>query len=225
MVARGVTATVGNVAEPYLQFTHQPDVLLRGLARGDTLATAAYYALPVLSWQAILVGDPLYRPFAVPLERQLENRARSATPASSYAVLRRMRLLDAVNQSAEATALARAALAAKPDLALGIALAERLHAAGDPDAASALGFAVLLKDFSANEWALARQAAQLLVACGRPSSAVEVWRALFAVTLLPRELRLAWLPEAKSAALAAKESNQAAAWQREFEELSPAEKK
>jgi hypothetical protein len=225
MVARGVTATVGNVAEPYLQFTHQPDLLLRGLARGDTLADAAYYALPVLSWQAILIGDPLYRPFAVPLEQQLEDRARVPSPGSSYAVLRRMRLLDAANKSAEATALVRAALAAKPDLALGVALAQRLRSTGEADAASALGFAVLLKDFSANEWALARQAAQLLEACGRPSSAVGVWRTLLAAPLLPRELRLAWLPEARVAALAAKEANQAAAWQREFEELVATERK
>ncbi len=66
LVARGVTATVGNVFEPYLQFTHRPDLLVRAFLRGDTLAEAAYYALPALSWQAILVGDPLYRPFPAP---------------------------------------------------------------------------------------------------------------------------------------------------------------
>lgn len=222
MVARGITATVGNVAEPYLQFTHQPNLLLRELAKGSTLADAAYFALPVLSWQAILVGDPLYRPFAISLEQQLENRTRTAPPGSGYAVVRKMRLLDAANRSAEATALGRSALAAKPDLALGVALAQRLRGAGDADAASALGFAVLLKDFPASEWAVARQAAQLLEACGRPSSAVEVWRALLALPSLPTELRLAWLPDAKSAAVAAKDGNQAVTWQREWDELSAA---
>lgn len=66
LVARGVTATVGNVYEPYLGFLHRPDLLLRALARGDTFGDAAYYAEPVLSWQAIAIGDPLYRPFAQP---------------------------------------------------------------------------------------------------------------------------------------------------------------
>ena len=55
-VARGVTATVGNVYEPYLEYTHRPDYLLRALSRGRTLGDAAYFALPVLSWQSILIG-------------------------------------------------------------------------------------------------------------------------------------------------------------------------
>lgn len=65
LVARGVTATVGNVYEPYLMLTHRPDILVRALLRGDNLVDAAYYALPALSWQAVLIGDPLYRPRAV----------------------------------------------------------------------------------------------------------------------------------------------------------------
>jgi uncharacterized protein (TIGR03790 family) len=63
LVARGVAATFGNVDEPFLEYTHQPQLILRVLARGGTLGEAAYYALPVLSWQSIVIGDPLYRPF------------------------------------------------------------------------------------------------------------------------------------------------------------------
>src|SRR5690606_10217310 len=63
LVSRGVTATVGNVYEPYLQFTHNPILFFRGLASGLTLAEAAYISLPAVSWQTITVGDPLYRPF------------------------------------------------------------------------------------------------------------------------------------------------------------------
>jgi len=62
-VARGVTATVGNVFEPYLPFTHRPDRLVRALGQGRNFGDAVYYALPALSWQAIAIGDPLYRPF------------------------------------------------------------------------------------------------------------------------------------------------------------------
>src|SRR4029077_17530444 len=74
LLARGVTATMGNVYEPYLQFTHRPDLLLHALARGWTLGAAAYYALPALSWQGVLIGDPLYRPFRVDVSEQWKNR-------------------------------------------------------------------------------------------------------------------------------------------------------
>lgn len=62
-LARGVTATVGNVHEPYLQLTHRPDLLLRALGRGQNFGDAVSYAQPALSWQTIAIGDPLYRPF------------------------------------------------------------------------------------------------------------------------------------------------------------------
>jgi uncharacterized protein (TIGR03790 family) len=71
LVARGAAATVGNVFEPYLQLTHRPNLLLRALSEGHTFGDAVYYALPALSWQAVAVGDPLYRPFKVPLAEQL----------------------------------------------------------------------------------------------------------------------------------------------------------
>ena len=64
LVARGVTATVGNVFEPDLKFTHRPDLLVRALLLGRNFGDAACYALPALSWQAFAIGDPLYRPFA-----------------------------------------------------------------------------------------------------------------------------------------------------------------
>ncbi|HTO04336.1 MAG TPA: TIGR03790 family protein, partial [Opitutus sp.] len=70
LVARGVTATVGNVFEPYLQLTHRPDLLVRALARGENFGDAACYAQPALSWHVIAIGDPLYRPFAVSAEEQ-----------------------------------------------------------------------------------------------------------------------------------------------------------
>ena len=64
-MALGVTATLGTVFEPYLQFTHRPSLFLRALSRGKNFGDAVYYALPALSWQAVAIGDPLYRPFKV----------------------------------------------------------------------------------------------------------------------------------------------------------------
>lgn len=217
-VARGVTATVGNVNEPYLAFTHQPQLLLRALARGQTLAEAAYFALQALSWQAILIGDPLYRPFAVPLSAQLEKTAVLPRGLAGYAVLRRMHELDAAGKSAEATALVRAAQREAPSLAGGVALAERLRRAGDLDgAANALGFAPLLDSFPSDQWGLAHDAAALLEACGRPTRALELWRTLLATPDLPSGVRLPWLRAASVAAAAAGDAAQAALWRVEFE--------
>ncbi len=219
-VARGVTATVGNVNEPYLNFTHRPNLLLKALARGATLGEAAYYALSVLSWQAVLIGDPLYRPFAVPLATQLENPASLPPHLAAYAVLRRMRELEATKRGDEARRLGVRALRETPNLALGVELARRISEAGEPAvAANALGFAALLPTFAPDEWGLAAEAARLLATCGRTASAVEVWKTLFAIAALPRELRVAWLPEAEAAAKSARDVAQALTWHGELEAL------
>ena len=63
LLARGATATVGNVYEPFLQNTHHLEILHDRLLKGWTFAEAAAAAMPVHSWQGIVLGDPLYRPF------------------------------------------------------------------------------------------------------------------------------------------------------------------
>lgn len=110
LVARGVTATVGNVFEPFLEFTHRPNLLLRALGAGRNFGDAAYYALPALSWQAVAIGDPLYRPFKVNFEEQLA-RVGTLTPAqAAFVWLRQANLLALRGQKSEAMAAARAAL-------------------------------------------------------------------------------------------------------------------
>lgn len=220
-VARGVTATVGNVHEPYLQFTHQPHLFLRALARGGTLADAAYYSLTALSWQAVVIGDPLYRPFAVSVEEQMKIFSKLPGKYAGYAALRRMRQLDEADRRSEATALAVSAQRDLPSLAVGVALARRLRESGEVEkAGNALGFAPLLTAFDANEWAVAREAALLLETCGRAARALDVWRTLFASANFPRELRVAWLPEARKTALAARDFPLASAWNSEWTELT-----
>lgn len=63
MVEKGVTATVGTVYEPLLQFVHRPQMLFGGLLAGMSWGEAAFFSLPVISWQNVMIGDPLYRPF------------------------------------------------------------------------------------------------------------------------------------------------------------------
>lgn len=64
LLAAGAAATLGNVYEPYLSPTHNLDIFHDRLLRGFTLVEAAWMAMPVASWQSIVLGDPLYRPFA-----------------------------------------------------------------------------------------------------------------------------------------------------------------
>lgn len=63
LLDRGAAVTIGNVYEPYLQLTHQFDILHQRLLAGHTWVEAAWMAMPVASWQGIVLGDPLYRPF------------------------------------------------------------------------------------------------------------------------------------------------------------------
>ncbi|MGB2352059.1 MAG: hypothetical protein ACPH9O_10590, partial [Akkermansiaceae bacterium] len=63
ILAKGAAATLGNVHEPYLHLTHHFDIFHDRLIRGFSLVEAAYMALPVLSWQNVVLGDPLYRPY------------------------------------------------------------------------------------------------------------------------------------------------------------------
>ncbi len=64
ILARGATATLGNVWEPYLGLTHHFDQFHAALLEGYTLAEAAGTSMPVTSWMNVVIGDPLYRPFA-----------------------------------------------------------------------------------------------------------------------------------------------------------------
>jgi uncharacterized protein (TIGR03790 family) len=64
LILRGASASVGNVYEPYLAFTADFGLMESQLLAGHNLADSYYAAQPVLSWMSILVGDPLYRPYA-----------------------------------------------------------------------------------------------------------------------------------------------------------------
>jgi len=64
LLAKGATASMGCVFEPYLAGT--PDVgvfAARFIYNGFSFGEAAYASQAVLSWQTTVVGDPLYRPF------------------------------------------------------------------------------------------------------------------------------------------------------------------
>ena len=63
MLTRGVTATLGPVAEPYLSTFPNPKEFFLELLDGKTLVEAFFRTQPFCSWQMMLIGDPLYTPF------------------------------------------------------------------------------------------------------------------------------------------------------------------
>jgi uncharacterized protein (TIGR03790 family) len=63
MLTDGVTATFGAVAEPYLHSFPEPKAFFREFLNGLCLVESYYRTKPFNSWQLVLIGDPLYKPF------------------------------------------------------------------------------------------------------------------------------------------------------------------
>ena len=58
-ILEGATGASGHTYEPYLPFTPRPDLLLPSYYNGRNLAQSYYLSIRALSWQNIVVGDPL----------------------------------------------------------------------------------------------------------------------------------------------------------------------
>ena len=63
MLRDGITATLGPVNEPYLHAFPEPRIFFTALYDGHCLVEAYYLTQPLVSWQMVLIGDPLYTPF------------------------------------------------------------------------------------------------------------------------------------------------------------------
>ena len=55
----GATGASANVYEPYLSTLVRPDYLFPAYFEGRNLAESYYMAMPMLSWQGVVLGDPL----------------------------------------------------------------------------------------------------------------------------------------------------------------------
>jgi len=112
LLSKGAAATIGNVYEPYLQLTAHLDVLNDRLLHGFTFAESAYMASPVLSWMSVMVGDPLYRPYASWL--QIDVQTQSAKDASAWQMYNEFAGKNAARPAAEFRTLAeKAAVSAR----------------------------------------------------------------------------------------------------------------
>ena len=63
LIRAGVTGVAAHVAEPFLDATIRPQILFPAYFRGMNLAESFYLAMPNVSWQTVVVGDPLCAPF------------------------------------------------------------------------------------------------------------------------------------------------------------------
>ena len=64
MLQKGIAATIGPVYEPYIQGFPLPAIFFSHLIDGYmSLGESYLVSLPYLSWQMVLIGDPLYQPF------------------------------------------------------------------------------------------------------------------------------------------------------------------
>lgn len=71
MLEEGVAATIGPVYEPFVQAFPPPDLFFTKLTEGYlTLGEVYLISLPYLSWQMVLIGDPLYLPFKPAKEKK-----------------------------------------------------------------------------------------------------------------------------------------------------------
>lgn len=225
LVARGVAATFGNVYEPYLEYCHEPQLLTQALGQGASLGQAAYFAMPVLSWQGVVIGDPLYRPFARSLATQWEGRRELPPRLAGYVVSRELTRRDRADEPAEDTlALAAAEARAIPSLALTFDLAQRLDAADRrTEAVRALGVFAHMSRLRPDEWGLAARVAAQLLEWRRPADALAVWQNLLEREL-PAPVRLVWLREARPVAAEAGKHEIGQRWDRELADLAgPAE--
>jgi uncharacterized protein (TIGR03790 family) len=58
-ILEGVTGASGHTDEPYLAMTPRPEILLPAYYSGRNLAESYYLAIRALSWQNVVIGDPL----------------------------------------------------------------------------------------------------------------------------------------------------------------------
>ena len=107
LIRQGVTGVAGHVAEPYLDATIRPDVLFPAYFSGFNLAEAYYLAMPSLSWQTIIIGDPLTAPFrrAAIEATSLDPAIDPATELPAWFAARAVKLSTNQNRPVESAAL------------------------------------------------------------------------------------------------------------------------
>lgn len=224
LVARGAAVTVGNVFEPYLELSHRPDLFLEHLRQGGNVGDAGAYSIRGYGWQAVLIGDPLYRPFALSLEEQLDAAMRSEEETlSSYSILRRMNQLVSEDERKEALTLGTQGLDRHPSLALALRVAElQVEARERRQALQTLRMFSHLQRVPLREVMVAKEAADLLSSLNEHARALEVYEILLREGRLRVELKLPLLEDGIRLADRLGGNGRTRAWRRELEAMRAA---
>lgn len=214
LVARGAAATVGNVYEPYLGMTHYPQLFLEALADGKTTGEAAAYSIPVLSWQGVFVGDPLYRPFLKSPQDSMEPAfSGDASKFSQYAFLRAAKLAELKNDKARAEQILKNGKMFAPGLALNFYLAQK------DAAATGMCSSIRVSVPTEENPGLLLEAARLLAKSTRSAEALTFYSYLLDQKIAPDFVREKILLEACELARSRGNSAYLSAWYAELEAL------
>ena len=82
LMRRGAAITLGPAFEPYVGAFPKAEIFVESLLLGKTIAESYWLSLPHVSWAMVLLGDPLYRPFAAKPRPALVARAYVAANAT-----------------------------------------------------------------------------------------------------------------------------------------------
>ena len=188
-VSQGYCATFGNVFEPYLEFTHRPQVLLAHLIAGGNFGDAVMLSLPALSWQAVAIGDPLFRPFRVDLKAQITKSTDSAF--APYASIREINRQLVEEGSEAAIVFARSKFISQPSLALAYRLAQLYASVNENDKAiEVLSVIRYMTTFSLDEYVLVQKIANFLNARDNEKLALELYKNILQERNLDKQLRI-----------------------------------
>lgn len=75
LMRKGAAVTLGPVREPYVTAFPRGDTFAEALLSGASVAESYWLAIPQVSWAMVVLGDPLYRPFALKPRPTLVARA------------------------------------------------------------------------------------------------------------------------------------------------------
>jgi uncharacterized protein (TIGR03790 family) len=113
LIREGVTGVSGQVGEAFVRGAVRPDILFPVYLAGFTLAEAFYLSTPLLSWQTVIVGDPLTAPFASRrlTRAELEDDLDAVTGLPGLFSRRRIAFLAAIDRNVPEKAVALVARA------------------------------------------------------------------------------------------------------------------
>lgn len=182
LLAHGAAVTMGCVDEPYLDLTPNVGIFFAWLLiRRHNFAEAAYAAIPALSWQITVIGDPLYRPMGREPRELHAELERTRSPLLPWSVWRVVNLNLAAGEPVPPII---GYLRAHPLTVTSALLAEKLgdlyRQENQPERALTQYRAALGLDPSPHQrLQLWFKVIDLLVAAGREAEAVDFYAAFF----------------------------------------------